>query len=67
MKNLPKLIGSRFSVLGSEVQRFRVLGSAFWVQRSKKDFNPSTLNGERRTFEAISLQSFNPERGTVNL
>jgi hypothetical protein len=77
MKNLPKLIGSRFSVLGSEVQRFRVLGSAFWVQRfkgsgfwvqrSKKDFNPSTLNGERRTFEPISLQSFNLEREAENL
>jgi hypothetical protein len=29
------------------VRRFRVPGSGFWVQRSSKDFNLSTLNGER--------------------
>ena len=33
----------------------------------RKDYNPSILNGERWTFKPISLQSFNPERGTVNL
>jgi hypothetical protein len=53
-----------------------VKGSGFGVQLSELlnleplnlyRFDPSTLNGEWGTFEPISLQSFNPERGTMNL
>jgi hypothetical protein len=40
----------------TKVQSSRFKGSGFWVQRSKKDFNPSTLNGERRTFEPLGFK-----------